>query len=50
MVWPVGHGIVYGMAWRASRGKAWPGGHRMVYDIWYGLSGIVLYMVWPGEQ
>ena len=37
MVWPGGHGMVYGMAWRASDG------------IWYGLADIACYMVWSGD-
>ena len=43
--WPVGHGIVYGMAWRciASHGVWRP---RMLYSIaWRASHGI---MVWPG--
>ena len=37
VVWPDGHGMVYGMAWRA-----W-------HSIWYGLKmhGIAWFMVWP---
>ena len=41
MVWPGGHGMIYGMAWY----MLWPGEHHMVYGmawrtshgIWYGL-------------
>ena len=36
MVWPGGHGMIYGMAW-----QPWHG-------ICYGLTGITRYMVWPG--
>ena len=37
MIWPGGHGMIYGMAWRP-----W---HR----ICYGLAGFTLHMVWLGE-
>ena len=37
MVWPGGHGMIYGMAWRPWHG------------ICYGLADIAWYMVWPGE-
>ena len=46
MVWPDGHGMVYGIGWRSiGCYMAWPGG--MTY-IWYGLAGMAWYMVWPG--
>ena len=35
MVWSDGHTIVYGMACRAWHG------------IWYDLTGMACYMVWP---
>ena len=38
MVWPGGHGMVYGMAWRAWQ------------DRWYGLADMSWYMVWPGRH
>ena len=37
MIWPGGHGMIYGMAWRPWHG------------ICYGLVGITWYMLWPGE-
>ena len=48
MVWPSGHGMIYGMA-RAWY-MLWPGGHHMVYvmawrtshGIWYGLARYVM--------
>ena len=48
MIWPAGHGIAWGMAWRDM---AWyiisPGGHDMIYGMaWRG--GMVPYNVWPG--
>ena len=64
MVWPTGHGMVFGMAWEAM---AWymvlPGytwydiwyglgpWHGICYGmtgIWYGLAHMAWYMVWPG--
>ena len=36
MVWPGGHGVVYGMVLRAPHG------------IWYGLAGLAWYIVWFG--
>ena len=34
MVWPIGYGMVYGMAW-----WAWHG-------MWYSLAGITGYILW----
>ena len=36
MIWPDGHGMVYGLAWRART------------CVWYSLVGAAGYMVWPG--
>ena len=48
VVWPDGHCMVYGMAWRAwhEKGMTW----RAWHSIWYGLTthGIAWCMVWPG--
>ena len=36
MVWPDGHGMLYGMTWRACHGS------------WYGLAGMAWYILRPG--
>ena len=36
MVRPDGHGVLYVLAWRAWHG------------MWYGLTGITWYILWPG--
>ena len=36
MIWPGGHGMLYGMTWRACHG------------LCYGLAGMGWYIVWPG--
>ena len=48
MVWPVGPGMGYGMALRASHGIVWPGGYRMVYGMAWRPSHRIL--LWPGRQ
>ena len=46
MVWPVGHDIVYLVAWRGMAWyMVWPCGHGMVYGMaWQVLAW---YMMWP---
>ena len=45
MVWPGGHGMVFGMAWESMMwymvlpGSTW-------HEIWYGLAGMAWYMLW----
>ena len=53
MVWPVGHGMAYGMAWRAWHGTVgieWymvrPGNHRIWYMVWPGGHGMLYGIVW----
>ena len=61
IVWPGGHGMVFGMVWRGIwyylgrhgmiYGMAWWAWHGICYDltgIWYGLMDMAWYMVWPG--
>ena len=36
MVWPGGNNMLYSMGWLAR------------YGIWYGLTGMAWYMLWPG--
>ena len=34
MIWPCGHGMVYGMAWRVlALYRIWPAGHDMAYGM-----------------
>ena len=44
MVWPGGHGMVYGMVWWARNG-VWYGLVKR-HDIWYGLAGMAWYMLY----
>ena len=43
MIWPAGHGMAYGMAWRGmALYIVRPGGHGMVYDnAWRGMAWYV---------
>ena len=45
MVWPGGHGMVFGMAWGVWHGIRYYLGRW--HDIWYGLVGMTWYMLWP---
>ena len=50
-VWPCGHGMVYGMAWRDMvydiTWRAWHG--DLLHGILYGLADTAWYMIRPGE-
>ena len=43
MVWPDGHGMVFGMAWEGIACYTVLPWH----DIWYGLMGMAWYVLWP---
>ena len=48
MVWPIGHGISYGIVyvvWSGEHVMAWPCGHHMVYGMAWRASRAI---VWPG--
>ena len=42
IIWPGVHGMVYGMASRASH-DAW-------HVLWYGLEGMSWFIIWTGEH
>ena len=59
MVWPDGHGMVYGMVYKHGMGHgvvlwyslvdmAWYMVTVCGHVIWYGLSGMAWYMIWLG--
>ena len=49
VVWPDGHGMVYGMVWWAWHEKdmAWQAWHSIRYGLM--MHGIAWCMVWPGR-
>ena len=48
MVWPGGHGMVDGIAWRGMGwNMVWPGG---LTCIWYVLAGMTWYIVWSSRH